>query len=84
MNQSQLIEELAKSTGSTKADAKKFLNAFKEVVSSNVEKEDIKIFKFGKFYLHHRKMRKGRNPKTGESLVIPSKLIVKFKASDSL
>ena len=39
---------------------------------------------FGSFTLHHRPTRQGRNPKTGESLVVPAKAAPHFKAGAPL
>lgn len=39
---------------------------------------------FGRFYNHERAARIGRNPKTGESISIPAKSVVKFKGRDML
>jgi DNA-binding protein HU-beta len=35
----------------------------------------------GKLVLVHRKARMGRNPKTGESIQIPAKTVVKFRVA---
>ncbi len=39
---------------------------------------------FGTFRVHQRKARKGRNPRTGEPLIIPAARVVRFKAGTSL
>jgi integration host factor subunit beta len=41
--------------------------------------ERIEIRGFGSFDLHHRALRIGRNPRTGESLSLPAKVKVNFK-----
>lgn len=41
--------------------------------------ERIEIRGFGSFSLHHRTARKGRNPKTGEQVQLPSKHVPHFK-----
>jgi nucleoid DNA-binding protein len=38
----------------------------------------------GKFKVHHRKARMGRNPLTGEEIQIPAKTVVKFTIAKAL
>lgn len=42
------------------------------------------VHAFGSFVLVQRKQRKGRNPKTGETILIPARKVVVFKAAKSL
>lgn len=46
--------------------------------------ERIEVRGFGSFSLHHRKPRKGRNPKTGESVMVDAKAIPHFKPGKAL
>ena len=44
-----------------------------------VQGERIEIRGFGSFNLHHRAPRIARNPKTGEAVELPAKVVVHFK-----
>jgi len=63
-----------------------------EIVDSLFEKikgalsrgEDVRINRFGRFEVKFRWARKGRNPKTGEAIVLRSNRTVRFKASPKL
>ena len=46
-----------------------------------VEKNKVKIAKFGTFTLRQKKQRIGRNPKTRESKVISKRNVILFKPS---
>ena len=46
--------------------------------------ERIEIRGFGSFGLNHRPPRKGRNPKTGEAVLVPAKNTPHFKAGKEL
>ena len=46
--------------------------------------EKIKISKFGNFVIRSKRPRKGRNPKTGEELVISGRKVVTFRPSPVL
>lgn len=48
------------------------------------DQERIEIRGFGSFSLHHRPQRIGRNPKTGDAVVIPSKAVPHFKPGKEL
>ena len=56
-----------------------------EIIKQSLENgEAVKISGFGKFYLLERNARRGRNPHTGESIIIASRKIAWFKASQRL
>lgn len=44
----------------------------------------IEIRGFGSFSLHYRQSRKARNPKTGEALQLPSRIVPHFKPGKEL
>ena len=56
-----------------------------EKVCQSLEKGDrVEIRGFGSFSLHYREARTGRNPKTGDSVEVPSKSIPYFRAGKEL
>ena len=57
------------------------LNLFEEVL---VNGGDINFIGWGKFEVKDTPARTGRNPKTGEEIVIAAKKVVKFKAGKTL
>jgi len=46
--------------------------------------EDVMITGFGKFYVKEKRERRGRNPATGEDLMLRSRRVVRFKCSSIL
>jgi len=54
---------------------------FFTIVQSMISEKKKKISKFGKFLLHKKKSRIGRNPKTKEQKVISDRNVVLFKPS---
>ncbi len=46
--------------------------------------EDVMITGFGKFYVKEKRKRRGRNPQTGEDLMLRSRRVVGFKCSGKL
>lgn len=85
MNKSELINAMAANANMTKADTAKALNAFLEEVANALKKgEKITLVGFGTFSIAERASRMGINPATKQSIEIPSKKVVKFKAGADL
>ena len=57
---------------------------FEKIKERLVKGEDVRIFGFGKFQVKFKWARKGRNPQTGETLIIRSRRRVSFKVSRKL
>ena len=74
-----------KGTFKTKVEAEKNLNAFMDLVEELLASgREVGFTGWGKFKVTHREERKGRNPQTGEEIVILAKNSVKFKAGKKL
>ncbi len=85
MNKGQLVDALAEKAELSKADAKKALEGFIDVVTGTLKKgEKISLVGFGSFSSEKRSAREGKNPRTGETIKIPAKNVVKFKAGSDL
>lgn len=85
MKKSELIEAIANKTGGTKKDAEAMVNAFTEVVTETLANGDsIQLVGFGTFEVRQRAARQGRNPSTGEPMLIPSSKTPAFKAGSKL
>ncbi len=79
MNKGELVDAMAESSGLSKADAERALNAFIESVQSAVAKNDkVTLPGFGAFSQSARSARIGRNPRTGEPVQIPASKSAKF------
>ncbi len=56
-----------------------------EIIKSTLEAgEEVMISGFGKFCLVHKNQRQGRNPATGDDMMLPPRTVVTFKCSGSL
>lgn len=85
MNKSELVDAIAESSGLSKADSTKALNAFIESVTGAVARgDDVVLVGFGTFSVKERAERDGRNPKTGETIKIAASKSVGFKAGKAL
>lgn len=80
MNKAQFVEKLASQLKKSKSETEVFLDATLEVIQRSLKKGDeIKFVGFGTFYKQSRKSRQGRNPKTGETVTIPSDRVPRFR-----
>ncbi len=85
MKKAELVEAIAEKTGLTKADATRALDATFEVITKALKKgERVPVAGFGTFNVSKRKAREGRNPQTGETVKIPARKAVTFKAGTAL
>lgn len=80
-----LVAEVAAKTGLTKKDSLGAVEAILEVVQEALTNgESVRLQNFGTFKVVERAARNGRNPQTGEEIVIEARKVPVFKASDAL
>ena len=81
MNKGELVDRIAQKATVTKKQADAVLSAAIETIMEAVsEGEKVTLVGFGSFESRHRKEREGRNPKTGEKMVIPETEVPAFSA----
>jgi integration host factor subunit beta len=86
MTKAELIERVSeKVNGLTKRQTEIIVNTvFDSIKESLARGGKIEIRGFGSFRLRNRRMREGRNPKTGASVMVPAKRVPFFKAGKEL
>jgi DNA-binding protein HU-beta len=85
INKGMLVEALASKTDMTKADTERFLEAFVDEVTTQLQaRNEVALTGFGTFSTSDRAARQGVNPKTGEKIQIAATTVPKFKAGKSL
>ncbi len=71
--------------GFTKKQAAELVETLLEIIKSTLASgEDVLISGFGKFCVRQKRQRRGRNPATGEDLILPPRKVVTFKCSGKL
>ena len=81
----EFADKIAENRGIKKKAAYQLVDTFIETVMSYLgEGETVKFQNFGKFEMKTAKERVVRNPKTGQSCIVPEHQKVKFKASEIL
>ena len=85
MNKSDLIAAIVEKAEISKKDAEKALKAFEEAVTEELKKGGkVQLVGFGTFEVSERAERVGRNPQTGEDMIIAASKAPKFKAGKAL
>ena len=85
MNKNDLIASVADSSGLTKADAGRAVDAvFASIEGALKGGDEVRIVGFGTFSVAHRAATTGRNPRTGETNQIAASKQPKFKAGAPL
>lgn len=85
MNKKDLIQQLSKRCGIKKYKAEECLEAFKEILAEALlDGEKVNMAGFGIFDTVHAKEAMRRNPCTGEPVLMPERIKVRFKASEPL
>lgn len=78
MTKTQIIAHMALKTGLTKKAVQQFMDEL-IALSYKEAKNGFTIPGLGKLVVQQRKARNGRNPKTGETIKIPAKKVIKFR-----
>ena len=85
MNKSELIDQIAKAAGISKAAAGRSLDATTDAITSALKKGNlVTLIGFGSFYVGKREARNGRNPRTGATIKIKAANSPKFRAGKAL
>ena len=79
MNKGHMVEAVSKMTGS-RVEAQRIVDFLFQTMKDALRKgEKVVVQGFGSFHVVMRKQKKGRNIKTGEEVMIPSRPAIKFR-----
>lgn len=85
ITKADLIEAVYEKIGFSKKESSEVVEKILETMKLTLERGDkLKISGFGKFDVHHKNTRRGRNPQTNMELQIPAHRVVSFKPSQVL
>lgn len=85
MTKAALVEEVARVADLTKKHSEVIVDTvFRSIIDALHRGEKIELRGFGSFRLRRREPRKGRNPKTGDRVDVPSKRVPYFKPGKEL
>ena len=85
LTKQDIANALVKKTNLTQTKALVLTNQFFEQITEMLSKgEDVKLSSFGNFVIRNKSQRPGRNPKTGEEVIISARKVFTFKAGPKL
>ena len=82
ITKAHLTDSIQKKLGLPKSKSFELLKSLFEIINATLESgEDILISGFGKFCVKDKNDRRGRNPLTGEDMMLDARRVVTFKCS---
>jgi integration host factor subunit alpha len=85
LTKKHIVSAVAEANGYSRIQAVELVEKLLEVIKSTLESgEDVLISGFGKFCVKEKHKRRGRNPKTGDSLMLQPRRVVTFRRSGQL
>jgi integration host factor subunit beta len=85
LTKANLSRHLMNTLGLTKKDSDILVNTFlNSIIAALRAGDNVELRGFGSFRLRERKPRIGRNPRSGQSIHVPSKRVVFFKLGKDL
>ena len=85
ITKADIVKHLHDELGLNKSECKQLVeDFFQEILDSLVSNEEVKLSGFGNFELIDKKARPGRNPKTGEDVIITARRVVTFRSGNKL
>ena len=81
----QIVESIHNEIGIPKNKSTEIVETLLEVIKKTLASgEDVMISNFGRFCVKEKKERRGRNPATGDDLMLEPRKVVTFKCSGKL
>jgi len=86
LTKAHIVEALfAQNIFFTKPESAQVIDTLFELIKKSLQNgEEVLISGFGKFSVKEKRARRGRNPQTGEPMMLPSRKVVTFKCSGVL
>ena len=85
LTKADLAKKVADDCGFMKGEGQEIVDKLLDVIKSSlISGEDVMISGFGKWSVKEKRARRGRNPQTGESLVLDERRVIAWKYSPVL
>ena len=85
MTKADIVEKIYEKVGFSKKESAELVETVFDIMKSTLEGGDkIKIAGFGNFVVKEKANRRGRNPQTGDEIIISARRILTFKPSQVL
>jgi integration host factor subunit alpha len=85
LTKDDIIEAVVEETDFPKNQSVELVETLLELIKKTLESgDDVMVSGFGRFCVKEKKERKGRNPKTGEDMILKPRRVVTFHCSGKL
>ena len=85
LTKAKIVEAVAEQIGYTKNQSVNTIETLLELIKRSLESgEDVLVSGFGKFCVKEKRKRRGRNPSTGEDMMLEPRRVVTFNCSHKL
>ena len=85
LTKANIVEAIAEQIGFPKNHSSEIVETLLELIKGALESgEDVLISNFGKFCVKEKRLRRGRNPATGEAMMLTPRKVVTFRCSGQL
>ena len=85
LTKDDIVRALAKENGYQINQSVELIETLLDLIKSNLASgEDVLVSGFGKFCVKKKRERRGRNPATGEDMMLEARRVVTFKCSGQL
>ena len=85
LTKAHIVENIRDELGLQHNHSQQIIETLIEIMKSTLESgEDILISGFGKFCVKEKTARKGRNPATGDDMILKERRVVTFRCSSNL
>lgn len=85
LTKAQLVETINEQIGFPAKKSVEVVETLLEIIKQSLEKgDDVLISGFGKFCVNEKAQRRGRNPATGDDMLLDKRKVVTFRCSSVL
>ena len=85
LTKAELVSIVSDKCSFSRQESVQIVDQVFQILKETLEKgEKVKISGFGNFIVHEKRPRRGRNPQTGEEVIISGRRVLKFKPSANL
>ena len=85
LTKAEIVDSISDQIGFPKNHSFEIIETLLEIMKKTLESgDDVMISNFGKFCVKEKRERRGRNPSTGQEMILKPKKVVTFKCSGTL
>jgi integration host factor subunit alpha len=85
LTKADIVQKIADGCGFSKGEATEIVEKLLDIIKTSfIHGEDVMISGFGKWTVKQKNSRKGRNPQTGETLILDARKVITWKYSPVL